>query len=389
MSNSLVLESSLDVAIPRGATPVFAQAPTRAQNRSNDRGPVGLYVVNATDSITSYAGYLPISQALATARAAEDILGLPVPTGARNLRQLAAMAELLTIHSSLLPGALSGPDGLPITSFGLSRASLGGDFAVFGAAINAFAMSILGHINGAAERRPWLVPGGVLVRTIDASWRPLRERADTLCDTALRCLDRWDKNFAVDQNSDDFGAQPSAVIALTTDDGGWSLDGTRLRIIDTSGKMLECRVDPERLDDVIDTLPRRQVAPMYYRPYGSEAGRFIAGPLARINVAEYINTPLANGALKQLRNRFAVSMRHRAVQPSLAHHARLIEIIAALEAIACALNPLTSGGTARVEPGGIRSFTGIGMHESPFGTLLHRLVVDPTGMIIDADLMGT
>jgi NAD-reducing hydrogenase large subunit len=339
----------------------------------------GIHAEHAPQEVLALSGYTPIATTITAARASEAALGIEAPPHAAAARKLAALTELLCMHTALLPGALSGPDGLPILRDNTLPDT--------GTAVHTFAQDVLRHLNATALRQMWIVCGGVQLQSFDGALCALAPRATALAGTAVTLLNEWDAAFDAGQTP----APPSdcnAMIALCAEDGAWALDGDCLRIIGTTGAICECSVDIGQLDDVIGSIPARQMATMYYRPLGSQLGRFAAGPLARLNVATHIRTPLANTALSTTRARYAGGVHRKVLPAALIQHARLIEVIAALEQIAVLASEARTTCPMRTLVPDAGGTIGIGMFESPFGTLIHRYETGDDGVITNADLFS-
>jgi NAD-reducing hydrogenase large subunit len=121
----------------------------------------------------------------------------------------------------------------------------------------------------------------------------------------------------------------------------------------------------------------------YIRSLGPEKGWYTVGPLARVNTAEFIDTPLAQKELEQFKS-------YNNGKPSNSsmhmHWARLIEILHAAEKMDALLNdPDILEGERVVE--GERQEEGIGLIEAPRGTLFHHYKVDEDDQITMANLI--
>jgi F420-non-reducing hydrogenase large subunit len=105
--------------------------------------------------------------------------------------------------------------------------------------------------------------------------------------------------------------------------------------------------------------------------------------LARINVADYITTPLAQKELEEFRALFG-----RPAQLTLLYHwARLIELLHNAElAVELLRDPeITSSDIrATVAP---RAARGIGVVEAPRGTLIHDYTTDEDGLLTHVNLL--
>jgi F420-non-reducing hydrogenase large subunit len=123
---------------------------------------------------------------------------------------------------------------------------------------------------------------------------------------------------------------------------------------------------------------------MYYKPAGYPEGVWRANTLARCNVNEKMATPLADAALKEMRELVGRPSHHTFAY----HYARIVELVQAFEWIATLLKDpdivSTDVKLSDVEP---RAGDGVGIVEAPRGILLHNYISDDKGMLTKANLV--
>jgi F420-non-reducing hydrogenase large subunit len=124
---------------------------------------------------------------------------------------------------------------------------------------------------------------------------------------------------------------------------------------------------------------------------GAASGVYCATPLARLNVADRLATPLAQEHFEKFCEAFGVKAaggRRPPVHHRMATHwARLIELLYAAERmLELATDPEITSPEVRVIPHEIAG-VGIGSVEAPRGTLIHHYVTDPKGMIEKVNLI--
>ncbi len=108
------------------------------------------------------------------------------------------------------------------------------------------------------------------------------------------------------------------------------------------------------------------------------------GPLARLNVCEQIGTERADRELQEFRQRAGGRV---ATSSFFYHYARLVEIVACLEAIENLMNdPEILSRQVRASAG-INYLEGIGVSEAPRGTLFHHYKVNENGLIEKVNLI--
>ena len=121
----------------------------------------------------------------------------------------------------------------------------------------------------------------------------------------------------------------------------------------------------------------------YLKRLGREKGWNRVGPIARMNVCNFIPTPLAEKARQEY---FAFAGQKVVNSTMYSHWARLIEVLHCAEEMKVLLhdpdllkNDLERKGQSRLK--------GIGIIEAPRGTLTHHYEVDEKGMITKCNLI--
>jgi F420-non-reducing hydrogenase large subunit len=129
----------------------------------------------------------------------------------------------------------------------------------------------------------------------------------------------------------------------------------------------------------------------YARAWGEGLSMDLAAPkgiyrvntLARLNVCDQINTPLAQAELEEFRARFG-----RPAQSTMLYHwARLIELVYACERV---LEILADPGITDTNVRGVATpgaGRGVGWVEAPRGTLIHDYSTDADGLISRANII--
>jgi F420-non-reducing hydrogenase large subunit len=117
---------------------------------------------------------------------------------------------------------------------------------------------------------------------------------------------------------------------------------------------------------------------------GSQSGIYAVAPLARLNVAEAMATPLAQKAYEEYFN----TLGGRPVHHTLANHwARVVEMIYAAERMQeLVTEPDLTSSEIRNLPAATPS-VGIGAVEAPRGTLFHHYETDEQGLLTKANLI--
>lgn len=342
-------------------------------------------------------GICPVSHLLASAKAGDQLMAVTIPPAAERLRRLMNLAQIIQSHALSFfhlssPDFLLGWDCDPARRnvFGLIAADP--ELARGGIRLRQFGQTVIERLGGRKIHPAWAVAGGVrapLTTTDrDAIHAGLPEAFATTR-AALALFKRLlDGPLAAEAGV--FGDFPSLFMALVGANGAWEHYGGRLRLIDGDGTPLGGDLPADGLGaGPFDALLAEAVEPWtylkfpYYKPLGPEAGSYRVGPLARLNVCDHIGTASADLELLELRQRGG-----RVVTSSFHYHlARLIEILAALEAIEALLDdPALCDPHVRARAH-LNAFEAVGVSEAPRGTLFHHYRVDGDGLIEAVNLV--
>jgi F420-non-reducing hydrogenase large subunit len=165
-----------------------------------------------------------------------------------------------------------------------------------------------------------------------------------------------------------------------------------LRVVDPSGKEYAKFAAQQYRDFVAEHVePWSYIKFCYLKPVGwkgfeegPQSGVYAVAPLARLNAADGMATPLAQKAYEE----FYATLGGKPVHFTLATHwARVVEIMQAAETMAALLaDPGITGTDIRTIPTQKPS-VGIGVVEAPRGTLFHHYETDDNGLIKMANLI--
>jgi NAD-reducing hydrogenase large subunit len=167
-------------------------------------------------------------------------------------------------------------------------------------------------------------------------------------------------------------------------DGALELYEGPLRLVDQNGKLIEEFDGHDYLNYIQEkTEDWSYLKFPYYKKLGWPKGVYRVAPLARLNVAERIATPLANAEFANFR-----ALSKGPVEPSLHYHyARLIEDLYTAEHVRelCEDEDILSEDIldTNVQITG----EGVGVIEAPRGTLWHHYWTNEDGVITKANLI--
>ncbi len=117
---------------------------------------------------------------------------------------------------------------------------------------------------------------------------------------------------------------------------------------------------------------------------GADSGVYAVAPLARLNAAEGMSTPIAQEAYEEL----VATLGGKPVHHTLANHwARIVELVSAAERMGeLAADAEILSPDVRTLPSEIPE-EGVGVVEAPRGTLVHHYRTDERGIITEANLI--
>jgi F420-non-reducing hydrogenase large subunit len=349
-------------------------------------------------------GVCPAAHHLAAVRALDALYGAAPPPAAKALQALYYNLFLFEDHL-LHYWFMGGPDFVVGPRAPAPMRNVLGVIAKVGAGlgrriltVRKEARDLMAAISGRTVHPVFALPGGCSHAPTAETIARVREAAPRLVQFAVDTLASF--RAAVLENADYAKAIASEVFRVRTHSMGMVdeagrlafLDG-RVRVIDPDGAEL-ARFEPR---DYADHVAER-VEPWTYAKLtflkkigwrgfaeGPESGLYRVGPLARLNVAAAMATPLAEAE----RQRLFAALGWPAHQTLAFHWARLVEALQAAEAVQeLAHDPrLASPDVRAVPPPLAGPGEGVGIVEAPRGTLIHHYAADANGILTAVNLV--
>jgi len=342
-------------------------------------------------------GVCPWSHHLASAKATDAVFGVKPPPAGKKLRELCnsvAYMEEHILHFYFLAGAdfLLGPEADYSVRNVLGILKAAPEVAKRVVRVRHMCAKMLEMLAGKPIHPQAAVPGGFS--------KPLRlEERDQLrkmADEALE-LAKFSITFAKENIFPKYldvvkslGVITTGFLGTVTDQGALNLYHGKLRLMAPNGSFSDFPYDQytEHISEHIE--PWSYLKFPYAKNWGcfsmdleKPGGIYRANTLARINVCDHIDTPLAQKELEEFRAKFG-----RPAQLTLLYHwARLIELLYNAEnAIRLLDDPEITSTETRVQVTP-RAARGVGCVEAPRGTLIHDYTTDADGMITNVNLI--
>ncbi|MCX7796720.1 MAG: Ni/Fe hydrogenase subunit alpha [bacterium] len=336
-------------------------------------------------------GICPVSHHLASAKACDAIISADIPRPAKLLRELMHMGQVIQSHSMHFfelagPDLIFGWDADPKIRNVVGIVEANPELALKAVKLRKFGQEIIAKLAGRRIHPNYAVPGGVN-NTLSVKDRDeLLSEIDTMISyiqEGISLAKDWiEKNK---ETVEEFGVLSTGYMGLVTEEGGLELYDGKVKLIDKDGNLLELFEDSKYLDYIGEHVEDWSYLKFpFYKKLGWPNGVYRVGPLARLNVAEKIDTPLAQEEFKN----FKSINGGKPVEGSLYYHyARLIEdLFAAERAKELLLDPDILSDDIINTTGKILP-EGVGVIEAPRGTLIHHYWVDDKGAIVKANLI--
>jgi NAD-reducing hydrogenase large subunit len=345
-------------------------------------------------------GICPVSHHLAAAKALDVIVGAGTGDGltptAEKMRRLMHYGQMFQSHSLHFfhlasPDLLFGIDADPAIRNVIGVALKHKELAVQGVMMRKFGQEIILATAGKKIHGTGAIPGGInkhlSVEERDKFLNgPDPLNADKMIEWSLSALEffkdyhKKNKDFI-----DNFSVFPSNFLSLVRKDGAMDLYHGVLRAVDPGGKKILDDIDYQDYLKYIDEEVRSwsYMKFPYLKEYGKKDGWYTVGPLARMNTAEFIPTPLAQKEFDKFK---AYNKGKPSCISMHMHWARLIETLHSAEMIKQLLNdPDIVEGELVVK--GSKQSEGVGLIEAPRGTLFHHYEINGKDQIIMANLI--
>ena len=348
--------------------------------------------------VTSICGVCPWSHHLASAKTNDAVFGVePAPAG-RKLRELCnsiAFCEEHTLHFFFLAGPdfVMGPDCDYATRNVIGIAQANPEVGKKVVRNRHLGCQMLEVVSGKSIHPVTAVPGGFSKPLTEAERDHVMPLAEEVLEFAKWAI-AWTKAEIFPKYLDTVktvGVIETGFMGTVTDDGALNCYDGKLRLMKPDGSSED--FDPQNYTDYISEKVEdwSYLKFPYAKSWGEGFSMDLAAPkgiyrtnsLARINVCDKMETPLAQAELEEFRSQFG-----QPCQLTLLYNwARLIELLYHAENMVNLLkDPEITSKETRV-PVTPRAARGVGCVEAPRGTLIHDYETDDKGMVTNMNLI--
>jgi F420-non-reducing hydrogenase large subunit len=348
-------------------------------------------------------GVCPTAHHMAATKALDALYRVDPPPAAKKIRELvysAFMAEDHALHFYFL----GGPDFVVGPEAPAAQRNILGVIGVVGQEVGVRVITMRRRIReiitlvGGKVIHPVLgLPGGVAKRVTADEQAQIQAVAADAVDFARFTLETFRSVVLANPAyvdlivSDAFTHRTYYMGLMDAENRPNFYDG-RIRVVSPEGAEYASFLAADYLDYVAEHVePWSYVKFCYLKPVGwhgftdgAESGIYSVAPLARLNAADGMATPLAQEAYEELFS----TLGGKPVHHTLANHwARVVELLYAAERLKeLADDPELIDPNVRTLPTETPR-EGVGVVEAPRGTLFHHYVTDSRGIVEQANLI--
>lgn len=358
--------------------------------RGFERILVGMEASTLPQVTARICGVCPTAHHLVAAKALDNAAGVEPPVAAKLLREFMYMGHVIHSHALSLfvlagPDLVFGLDGAAATQNIVGMVEAEPDLTKKGLRLRSLGQKINETIGGRGIHPVTAVAGGISFKLNDGQFTRLQELTAEAVILSNELAGKvkgllfglLDKNPILLEKLN----APSWYMG-TVNGGKLNLYDGDLRFMDEQGIIQgEFSSDSYR-----DYLVERAVAKSYAKEvYINHAGAermYRVGTLARLNVVDGMETPLAQAEFELFRKNFGRPCHNAVIQM----YAKLIELIYACEKAHELINNPALRGDTRV-PATFKGGRGVAHIEAPRGTLIHDYEIDAKGIVRSANMI--
>lgn len=350
----------------------------------------GRLMEHAPRIVPRICGICPEAHHLASIKAVEDAWDITPPIAAHKLRELLLQAKMISSHAIhfyalAAPDFIFGPFADPAVRNLIGIIQNMPEEAKKAIELMRFGQDLCHTVGGRAVHPVTAIPGGQSYRFSEEARDEYLKRVDRiieLCEWSLELGKKVTTDYL--DVATKVGVLPTHYVGLANNGVHSYFDGT-VRVMNPEGKIVE-DFKPQDYKDYMGeyVTDHSYTTHVFYKPAGYPAGIWRANTLARINVVDKMETPIAQKELELFRETLGRPSHH-----TFAYHwCRLIEMLESAEKTKILLEDPDIVSTdiklADIEP---KEGEGVGIVEAPRGTLTHNYWSDANGVITKANLI--
>lgn len=348
-------------------------------------------------------GVCPTAHHMAATKALDDLYRVKPPVAARLVRELIYNAFMIEDHA-LHFFFLAAPDFIVGPRAPKAERNILGVLDKVGSEVGREVIGLRKELRdlmalaaGKAIHPVFGLPGGISKPIAKEDQQRFIDAAERAVEFGRLSLNLFDElvlsnSEYTDVITSDAYTHRTYYMGLVDDDNKINFYDGKLRVVDPAGKEYLKFAGSEYLNHIAEHVePWSYVRFSYLRDLGwqgftdgPESGIFAVAPLARLNAADGMATPLAQEAYEK----FFDTLGDKPVHYTLATSwARLVELLYSAERmLELAQDPQIVSPDVRIIPTETPE-EGVGVLEAPRGTLIHHYTTDERGVIERANLI--
>lgn len=358
--------------------------------RGFERILVGMEADRMPQITARICGVCPSAHHLAAVKALDAAAGVDPPPAAKLLRELLYMGHFIHSHTLSLfvltgPDLLFGIDGDPAAQNIVGMAAAQPEITKMALRLRTLGQKINEEVGGRGIHPVTALVGGMSYRMDEGRRAKLRALSNE-CLELVQKLAPVAKQLLVTQ----LEANPHLVTDFVVPawnmgvvaDGKVNFYDGPVRVTDDTGQQQIEFTAPDYNKYIVERALDWSYMKQVFFNFGGKEHLYRVGTLARINVADGMETPLAQAELETFRAAYGRTSHVTVMQI----YARLIELIYACEKAKAIIEDPAIMGETRV-PVKFSGGSGVGYVEAPRGTLYHDYTVDDRGIVRAANLV--
>jgi NAD-reducing hydrogenase large subunit len=336
-------------------------------------------------------GICPISHHLASVKACDEVIGVEISRPAKLLRELVHMGQIIQSHAMHFfelagPDLLLGWDADPRVRNVVGLVRTNPELALKAVKLRKFGQMIIELTAGRRIHPIFAVPGGVNA-SLDEQRRDqmlsFLEEGIPYIQEGIQIARKWIAEHK--EECDRFASFPSGYMGLVKKDGSLELYDGVVRFMNKEGRIIREFEGKDYLKYIGEKVEDWSYLKFpFFKELGSQEGFYRVGPLGRLNVADFISTPLAQKEFLEFKKMSGGKPQESSLYY---HYARLIETLYAAERAMEILRDPDALSQDVFRFGTPKNEEGIGVIEAPRGTLIHHYWVDGAGTMKKSNLI--
>ncbi len=352
---------------------------------------------------TRICGVCPSAHHMASTKATDAVYHVDPPSAAKKLRELYYSAHMMHSHIAHFY-ALAAPDFVLGPTSDPAQRNILGLVAKVGLEIGgevikhrAYAQDIQTVIGGKATHSVCGLPGGMSKAITEEERKDFEEKARSLVEFGKLSLKLFNDLVLANKEyleliTGDIYTMKSYYMGLVDENNKVNFYDGDIRVVDEEGKEFAKFKAADYLNHIAEhTEPWSYLKFPFLKKVGwkglvegKDSGIYRAAPLARLNAADGMATPLAQAEYERMYQ----TLGGKPVHATLAFHwARLIENLYAAERLLelCQDEEITSPNVRTIPTA--TPDEGVGVIEAPRGTLYHHYKTDENGIVEKVNLI--